>query len=251
MRGPFPSHIYYVIGTTCLKVYSATPRIPNSLNPDSSPHCAGHRASKSRPDFCLQSFSLGIVCHVGTFIIPGGFCRVVQESSRMRCRSYLQNEIVCCESRVDISSIQASCLGEAISTQSNCSLTDPACSCASPAVQAAAGACVLQSCTIPEALATQNLTNWLCGVPSHDDRTFIPVIYTFVILSSIILTLRFVVRLTERIPLWWDDYSALVSVLISIAFTVLCGVCMLIPFPLHARRRRHHRRLLTFCKLVR
>ncbi|KAI1198346.1 hypothetical protein F5X97DRAFT_342651 [Nemania serpens] len=118
----------------------------------------------------------------------------------------------------------ASCLGEAISTQSNCSLTDPACSCASPAVQAAAGACVLQSCTIPEALATQNLTNWLCGVPSHDDRTFIPVIYTFVILSSIILTLRFVVRLTERIPLWWDDYSALVSVLISIAFTVLCGV---------------------------
>ncbi|KAI1146356.1 hypothetical protein F4825DRAFT_440998 [Nemania diffusa] len=118
----------------------------------------------------------------------------------------------------------ASCLVEAITTKSNCSLIDPACSCASQAVQAAAGACVLQTCDIPDALATQNLTNSLCGIQSANDRAFIPVIYTFVVLSSVIITLRFVVRLTERIPLWWDDYSALVSVLISIGFTVLCGV---------------------------
>ncbi|KAI1828711.1 hypothetical protein F4861DRAFT_488910 [Xylaria intraflava] len=118
----------------------------------------------------------------------------------------------------------STCLVEAIQTQSNCALTDPACSCASPAVQATAGACVLSTCGIPDALATQNLTNWLCGIPSTRDKEFIPVIYTFVIISSIIVALRFVVRLIERIPLWWDDYAALLSAVIAVAFTVLCGI---------------------------
>ncbi|KAI3326328.1 hypothetical protein HD806DRAFT_489988 [Xylariaceae sp. AK1471] len=116
------------------------------------------------------------------------------------------------------------CLVEAIQTKSNCSLTDPACACASPAVQAAAGMCVLQTCTIPDALATQNLTNALCGISSHYDGTYIPVIYIFVIIASVLVGLRFVARLIKRVPLWWDDYSALVSLLIAIAFTVLCGL---------------------------
>ncbi|GAP88122.1 putative CFEM-containing protein [Rosellinia necatrix] len=118
----------------------------------------------------------------------------------------------------------ASCLVEAINTASNCSLTDPACSCASQAVQAVAGACVLRSCTIPEALSFQNQTYSLCGIPSTNEQAFIPVIYSFVAFSTVIVALRFIVRLTERIPLWWDDYSALVSVLISIGFTVLCAL---------------------------
>ncbi|KAI0454911.1 hypothetical protein F5B21DRAFT_524307 [Xylaria acuta] len=118
----------------------------------------------------------------------------------------------------------ANCLVEAIETQSNCSLSDAACACASRTAQATAGACVLRSCTIPDALSTQNLTYSLCGISSPDDKAFIPVIYSFVIFSSIILALRFIVRLTQRIPLWWDDWTALISVLISIAFTVLCGL---------------------------
>ncbi|KAI0184191.1 hypothetical protein EV127DRAFT_350984, partial [Xylaria flabelliformis] len=116
------------------------------------------------------------------------------------------------------------CFIEAVQTQSNCSVTDPACSCASQAVQAAAEACVLGSCTIPGALATQNLTNSLCGISSGDHKRYFPVLYAFVVFSSIILALRFVVRLIERIPMWWDDYAALLSALISVGFTILCGV---------------------------
>ncbi|KAI1739148.1 hypothetical protein F4680DRAFT_422977 [Xylaria scruposa] len=118
----------------------------------------------------------------------------------------------------------ATCLVEAIQTQSNCVLTDPACSCASQAVQAAAESCVLGSCTIPDALATQNLTNSLCGVSSDDNERKFPVLYTFVVFSSIIVALRFIVRFTKPIPMWWDDYAALLSALISVGFTVICGV---------------------------
>jgi hypothetical protein len=99
-------------------------------------------------------------------------------------------------------------------------------------VQAAAGMCVLQTCTVPDALATQNLTNALCGISSHYDGTYIPVIYTFVTIASVLVGLRFVARLIKRVPLWWDDYSALVSLLIAIAFTVMCGLCMLLLSPL-------------------
>ncbi|KAI1814011.1 hypothetical protein GGS20DRAFT_585934 [Poronia punctata] len=64
----------------------------------------------------------------------------------------------------------------------------------------------------------------LCGIVPEYDGTNARVIYTFVSIASVLVALRFVARLLKRVPLWWDDYSALVAVLIAIAFTVLCGV---------------------------
>ncbi|KAI2635458.1 hypothetical protein GGS21DRAFT_543257 [Xylaria nigripes] len=118
----------------------------------------------------------------------------------------------------------ASCLIDAIETQSNCSLTDKACSCASKAVQEVAGECIARSCTIPDALTTQNVTYSSCGVTPGDDVAFIPIIYTFVTISSILVALRFVARFTAHNPLWWDDYACLISGLVSVAFTVVCGL---------------------------
>ncbi|TRX89662.1 hypothetical protein FHL15_009412 [Xylaria flabelliformis] len=57
-----------------------------------------------------------------------------------------------------------------------------------------------------------------------DRERHFPVLYAFVVFSSIIVALRFAVRLIERIPMWWDDYAALLSALISVAFTIICGV---------------------------
>ncbi|KAI1416670.1 hypothetical protein F5Y13DRAFT_120297 [Hypoxylon sp. FL1857] len=116
------------------------------------------------------------------------------------------------------------CLLGAVQTQSNCSVSDPACACASQAVQATAALCAAQSCTIPDALTTENLANTLCGIKSPHEQSYIIVIYTFVALASILVALRFVARLTKRNPLWWDDYAILVSMLITIGFTAVSGV---------------------------
>ncbi|KAI0426763.1 hypothetical protein F5Y09DRAFT_317953 [Xylaria sp. FL1042] len=116
------------------------------------------------------------------------------------------------------------CLVEAVTTQSRCNLTDVPCVCANQAVQATAGACVLGSCTIPEALTTQKLTNELCGITPHQNITYTIILYTFAVTALIFVALRFVARLFKHNPLWWDDYAVLLSVAIAIAFTVLCGV---------------------------
>ncbi|KAI0101962.1 hypothetical protein F4776DRAFT_676167 [Hypoxylon sp. NC0597] len=116
------------------------------------------------------------------------------------------------------------CLLNAVTTQSNCSLTNPACACANQAVQGTAALCVAQSCSIPDALTTVNLTNTLCGIKSEHEQGYVIVIYTFVAIASILVALRFIARLTKRNPLWWDDYSILVSMLITIGFTTVCGV---------------------------
>ncbi|KAI1211606.1 uncharacterized protein F4807DRAFT_418427 [Annulohypoxylon truncatum] len=115
------------------------------------------------------------------------------------------------------------CFLEAVVSQSNCTISDPACACASQPLQKAAAECIAQSCTLPDALKTQNLTNSLCGISSYHDRTYLEVIYTFVALASVFVALRFLARLAKRNPLWWDDYFTLLSLLVAIGFTSVCG----------------------------
>lgn len=123
--------------------------------------------------------------------------------------------------------LQVQCLTEALTTLSNCSATDPACACSNKAVQAGANLCIHRSCTIPEALTTQKATNTICGITSHHERSYTIVIYTFIVATALLVALRFFARLRTRAPLWWDDYSVLVSLLVAIAFTAVCGVCTL------------------------
>lgn len=115
------------------------------------------------------------------------------------------------------------CLVEAVTTESNCTLTDSACVCPNQAIQAAANVCVLKSCTIPESLTTEKLTKSLCGITSEHDETYTIIIYLFISIASVLTALRFFARLAKRNPLWWDDWSVLVSTLIALAFTVICG----------------------------
>lgn len=120
---------------------------------------------------------------------------------------------------------QVKCLSEAVTTLSNCSATDAACVCANQAVQASAGACIHHSCTIPEALTTLKLSNSICGISSKQDHAYTIIIYTFITATALLVALRFIARLRTRAPLWWDDYSALISLLVAITFTAVCGVC--------------------------
>jgi hypothetical protein len=116
------------------------------------------------------------------------------------------------------------CFLDAVNTESKCSATDIFCICTSQAILATTGVCVEHSCTIPETLRTQNLTNSLCGNPSEHDQMFLAINYVFVTLASLLVALRFLARLIKRVPLWWDDYSVLISVVVAIGFTVICGV---------------------------
>ncbi|KXX82065.1 hypothetical protein MMYC01_200938 [Madurella mycetomatis] len=64
----------------------------------------------------------------------------------------------------------------------------------------------------------------MCGISSHHERSYTIIIYTFVVATALLVALRFIARLRTRAPLWWDDYSVLVSLLVAIAFTAVCGV---------------------------
>ncbi|KAI1331766.1 hypothetical protein F5Y16DRAFT_359204 [Xylariaceae sp. FL0255] len=118
------------------------------------------------------------------------------------------------------------CLVEAIGAYSNCSVSDLTCSCPNKAVQAAASTCVQRSCTIPEALTTQNITNTLCGILPHDDRPFFGIIWTFVAISLLLAVLRFVARIVNQNAMGWDDGLALGSAVLDTAFAIFFKLCV-------------------------
>ncbi|KAK0615717.1 hypothetical protein B0T17DRAFT_352214 [Bombardia bombarda] len=123
-----------------------------------------------------------------------------------------------------IPSCGLNCLVDAITTKSNCSLTDTACSCANQAVQAAANTCVRKSCTIPDALRTQNGTSTLCGIESYHDTSYVPVLYTFFVMSTLFVLIRFASRIRQKTFLWLDDWSIVGSTIICLGFTLICTV---------------------------
>ncbi|KAF2023028.1 hypothetical protein EK21DRAFT_105511 [Setomelanomma holmii] len=63
-----------------------------------------------------------------------------------------------------------------LEAQNLCSVTDIACICFSQPLLKVVEGCVLSSCTLIEALATQNNTQTLCGAPVRDVTHIIPIV---------------------------------------------------------------------------
>ncbi|KAI1739909.1 hypothetical protein F4680DRAFT_420537 [Xylaria scruposa] len=112
------------------------------------------------------------------------------------------------------------CLIDAIE-ESKCALTNQTCVCSSEELNARATTCVAESCTIKETLTTQNLTSTLCGIAPHVDHSYVSVSIAFVTLSAICVSLRVVVRVHTRVPVWWDDFIIAVSFLGSVTSTAI------------------------------
>ncbi|KAK3324352.1 hypothetical protein B0T19DRAFT_228895 [Cercophora scortea] len=70
--------------------------------------------------------------------------------------------------------------------------------------------------------AATNVSNTLCGIAPNDDGSFVPFLYTFVVISSVLVALRFVARLHKRMPIGWDDWTILGSVLVLVGWTTVC-----------------------------
>ncbi|KAI0418926.1 hypothetical protein F5X98DRAFT_336709 [Xylaria grammica] len=114
----------------------------------------------------------------------------------------------------------ATCLIASV-VESACSLANQTCVCSDQDLNARATACVAASCTIREALATQNLTSTQCGVAPRVDHSYVPVFIAFVTLSAISVLLRVITRLQDRVPMWWDDFIIALSFLGSVAFAAI------------------------------
>ncbi|KAL4918962.1 CFEM domain-containing protein [Aspergillus aurantiobrunneus] len=108
------------------------------------------------------------------------------------------------------------CLAEVVS-KSTCALTDFACICADPKINAQLQPCVLGSCTVKEALTAKNATYTTCGYPTSDDTGVFPVTN---IVGIVVAIVAVVVRLANRAMdrrLGLDDYLIVVSLLFAAA----------------------------------
>ncbi|KAI3327483.1 hypothetical protein F4824DRAFT_438808 [Ustulina deusta] len=97
------------------------------------------------------------------------------------------------------------CLGHAAAV-ANCSTTDIACACNNEVFSSYATPCIAETCTVREALFTQNQTAVQCHVRPHEDMRFVPVIITFFILTFIVVLLRVAARVVSHVKFWYDDY---------------------------------------------
>ncbi|KAM7216060.1 hypothetical protein V8F06_008533, partial [Rhypophila decipiens] len=61
-----------------------------------------------------------------------------------------------------------------------------------------------------------------CGIVPNDDTSLVPFLYTFVVLASVLVSLRFLARMQKRASIWWDDWSILAAVLVIIVWTSVC-----------------------------
>ncbi|CRK09486.1 hypothetical protein BN1708_002171 [Verticillium longisporum] len=71
------------------------------------------------------------------------------------------------QNTTDLPACATSCLGIALE-RSTCAATDTACICQDKPLQASVQGCVLQSCTVKDALVTQNVTATSCQAPVRD-----------------------------------------------------------------------------------
>lgn len=152
--------------------------------------------------------------------------------------------------------LQLTCIVSAVS-QSNCSLTDRSCICTTEDITAASEPCIRSSCTIKEALrehreprsvfdmlridsltqvaVTQRLQADSCSLPVRN-RSGLLRREQWVCFGLAIAAVTF--RVIAKLPmwngpdLWWDDYTAVASLLIFVGSNVLLYRCKLLaPMP--------------------
>ncbi|KAK2593247.1 hypothetical protein QQS21_009046 [Conoideocrella luteorostrata] len=81
--------------------------------------------------------------------------------------------------------------------------------------------CVLNACTLPEAIVTRNITEIVCMAPIEDkSQEFRIIILTFGLVTSVIASIRLLYKLAygqERWRLSWDDFMVVAAAPIAVA----------------------------------
>lgn len=132
---------------------------------------------------------------------------------------------MCCESmpsivdrglsRVLKPRIQITCFLDAIGN-SSCTISDQACVCRDEDLETQATACIMETCTVREALFTKNLTATSCGIAPNIGPSYVPVFMALTALCAASVLLRVVARLKAGYPVWWDDFIISLSFVGSI-----------------------------------
>ncbi|KAK9774087.1 hypothetical protein AB5N19_06922 [Seiridium cardinale] len=114
------------------------------------------------------------------------------------------------------------CLVTAIG-HSTCTIADVSCQCRNQALNAEVETCVLNHCTIPEALQTKNITQTACGAPiRYEAGSYLPVSVTFMSIVSILVLTRLAFKKFVSIGgICPDDWFVFAAWLTCIASTVL------------------------------
>ncbi|KAK0659709.1 hypothetical protein QBC41DRAFT_286988 [Cercophora samala] len=81
--------------------------------------------------------------------------------------------------------------------------------------------CIKDDCSTPEALFTQNATLRACGVEPSVERTWLPVMTTFLIVAFAAVVLRVANRLYTTKTYWWDDVFLSLSLAGSLAYAAI------------------------------
>ncbi|CAL3969420.1 unnamed protein product [Diplocarpon coronariae] len=111
-----------------------------------------------------------------------------------------------------------SCLDSALQN-SRCAPTDLGCICSDATFTAQVGLCAETSCTVKEALVTQNYTISSCHVPNRDKSDRFTAAIVLYSVSVFALLLRFVSKSTSGHNFWYDDAVVLLLFLLSTAVT--------------------------------
>lgn len=113
------------------------------------------------------------------------------------------------------------CLVKSI-PKSPCDLTNTTCVCTNPTLQQAVQACVLQSCTIKQALSTMNLTAVGCDQPIRDrSRSYAILNDVFGTVSGLFVLQRIAYKLWFNVGLGGDDWMTVATILVGIPSTVI------------------------------
>ncbi|KAL6159828.1 hypothetical protein ACJBU6_02247 [Exserohilum turcicum] len=109
------------------------------------------------------------------------------------------------------------CLKEALA-QSSCEPTDTICICMDEQLQANVGTCLLQACTLKQALSTKNATATVCHAPIRysGENARVSNIILAVVTAVCALTRLVYKAIVSAGELGYDDYSVLAA--------VICGV---------------------------
>ncbi|KAG5659609.1 hypothetical protein KAF25_002168, partial [Fusarium avenaceum] len=118
------------------------------------------------------------------------------------------------------------CLIEAVAA-SPCSSTNTTCICTTSSLQDEAETCIRSSCTVKQALFTQNTTMTACGAPVRNrEREYIATALAFCVPANLLILLRILFKLYEANSFQADDYmisATLVSGVLG-AVVNICGV---------------------------
>ncbi|KAI1736425.1 hypothetical protein F4680DRAFT_432129 [Xylaria scruposa] len=112
------------------------------------------------------------------------------------------------------------CLGHAF-TAANCSYTDLSCACHNKVLMEYATSCITESCTVREALFTQNETAVQCHVHPYTNKILEPITITFFILTFIVVLLRVAARVMLKVKFWYDDYFNITAFVTVSTYTLI------------------------------